>query len=208
MTAISVSYGDDSDYRAFVYGAERAPGTIEFMKSTFNNISNTLTSGGREFFSNAKDIFEEYNGSRALQLAKAALSKMNNAFVRNDVHSIWDIDKFQNAPIVMQRWIMAEPTVRQKFHEQQCDGYSNQYVDVSPGEIGESHYDYRRVMNGMVVTSDDGPEKVTHYLDELEEGDRELRFDEQLDILNTWERVAFLMNAGGDDPTSSWGGSL
>ncbi len=94
------------------------------------------------------------------------------------------------------------------YHEQRCDGYSESYVDRFPGQVGENHYDYRRVMHGMVQDDQEHDWKSTFYLDELFEGDRELNFDEQVDILNTWDVVRSYLSKGQDDPTSQFGNML
>lgn len=199
---IQVGYGDDLAFRALVYGADRSPGTLQFIENSVNSIgqmSNTLTEAGNNFFNNSRTLMNQFIGSDAMRLAKAALNKVSNVFVRNDIHYINDIAKLQNAPLVMQRFIMAQPDVRLRYHEQRCDGYSGTYVDMEPQRIGENHYDYRRVMNGIVVGDED---KITYYLDTLFPNDRELDLNEQVDVLKTWEVVARLMKYGDEDPTS------
>jgi len=209
--AIQVGYGDDMAFRALVYGAERHPGTINYLENSVSsvaNLSNTLTEAGQQFFANSREMLNSFTGSQAMQLARAALNKMNNLFSRTDIHFISELDKLQNAQPIMQRFIMAQPDVREIYHQQRCDGYSDTYVDMEPGGVGENHYDYRRVMNGIFVADEEGNDKVSIYLDTLHEGDRELSHDEQTSILKTWEVVANLIKYGGEDPTSIWGDSL
>jgi hypothetical protein len=108
----------------------------------------------------------------------------------------------QQAPVVMQRWIMAEPTVRTLYHKQECDGFSDTYKDMSPGIVGEQHYDYRRVMDG-VIQEDGDSWCAKFYMDDLVEGDTPLIFRDKMDILSTWERVTMYIAAGDEDPTST-----
>ena len=112
----------------------------------------------------------------------------------------------------MQRWIMANPDVRKLYHEQRIDGYSDTYEDIHENSIGESHYDYRRVMNGIVVDNDDeeadyGWSSVT-YFEDLAEEDRELRIDEQYDILSSWHYLQRYLAVGKEDPTSLFNGDI
>jgi hypothetical protein len=202
--AISVSYGDDAGFNALCYGFDYHPNTLSYLENSVNNISNTLTTAGSGFMADVKVLQEQLIGNEAMRLAKAAVNKVSNLFQIDCIKSIWELPQLQNAPIAMQRWIMAEPTVREKFHNQRCDGYSGTYVDMAPSDIGKNHYDWRRVMHGMVTIDEEGYEKTVHYLDDLVEGDRELRLDEKIDILNTWEVVADLMKYGSNDPTSVW----
>lgn len=199
--AIAVSYGDNSEFNALCYGQKNV-GTLQYLERQVENISNTLTDAGRSFFANSQQLWNQYNGSEALRLARAAARKVGSLFQRDEIRVLYGIGEIQTAPLSMQRYIMAEPITRQRFNEQRCDGYSGTYVDMNPGTIKEDHYDYRRVMNGLVLTTPDGDEKTTFYLDELVEGDRELYHEEKVDIRNTWAIVADLMKYGERDPTS------
>jgi hypothetical protein len=207
---INTISGDDTSFRAIAYGYEKHPGTLSFIESTMNNVSNVLTAGGQTFLSNARTIYDNLNGSYAMQLARAAINKVGNMFTRTDIHEIREIDRMQNANLIMQRYIMANPEVRGMFQSQLCNGYSDTYVDMEPGKIGENHYDYRRVMNGIVKEdkADDGEYMSSYYLDELAEGDRELMHDEQVSIMKTWEEISYLMKHGKSDPTDPLNGSL
>jgi hypothetical protein len=204
-----VIIGGTDEFNALVFG-NKHPGTMQFLQRQVEQlpqISQTLTDAGRQFFSTARDLYEKYNGAEAMRLARAALRKAGSVFQKDVVRSIWEMGELQHAPSVMQRWIMANPAVRSMFHEQRCDGYADTYVDVFPGSIGRQHYDYRRVMDGVVEQEEDGF-RVSMYLDPLIEGDRDLSTDEKVDILATWQVVAKLMRADGEDPTSPFGNKL
>lgn len=148
--AVQVSYGDSNEFNALAFG-QKHPGTLAFLENQVSNFSQTLTDAGRNFFSNARDVFDRFNGEAAMRLARAAVRKASSLFQRDEIRSIWDMGQMQQAPLTMQRWIMANPVVRQMFQDQRCDGYADTYVDMFPGTIGESHYDYRRAMNGLLV---------------------------------------------------------
>lgn len=208
---IQVSIGDPDEFNALIYGVNKHPGTISYLENQFSRFSNTLTDAGRSFISGAQNLFEQFHGSEAMRLARAATRKAGSLFQADEIRSIWDLGQLQHAPLSMQRFIMAEPTVRAMFHDQRCDGYSDTYVDMQPGVIGAEHYDYRRVMTGIVqeVTDDEEVEWVCRqFIDDLVEGDRELSLEEKTDVLNTWDAVAALMNLGGEDPTSVYANKL
>jgi len=206
--AIAVSYGGDDEFRAFVYGQNKDPRTLNYLENQLSNISQTLTSAGMNFFADARSIYDRFNGSEAMRLARAAINKAGSVFQTNIIRAIWESSEFQNAPLCMQRYIIAEPSVRKLFNEQRIDGYSDTYVDMHPGTIGESHYDYRQVMNGIVTIDEDGLELTRFFPDELLEGDRELDLSEKADILNSWKHVASLMKFGDRDATSVWNNKL
>jgi hypothetical protein len=114
----------------------------------------------------------------------------------------------QNASLTMQRWIMAEPTVRTLFHKQLCDGYSDTYVDMYPGRVGEDHYDYRRVMNGVVVPHEERGGDATTYMEDLIPDDVELDLNDQIDIISSWQFIQAKVAERNEDPTSKYNGTL
>ena len=205
--AIQISYGDPNEFNYLIYG-EKDPGTLNYLENQFTKFSNVLSDAGHAFFSNAKSVYDSFNSSEALRLARAAVRKVGSLFRPDAIRSILELGDMQTAPLTMQRFIMAEPTVRQMYHEQRIDGYSDSYVDMDPGVTGENHYDYRRVMDGIVQTTDDGDEFVTWYIDDLRDGDRTLDITEKVDIMNTWDIVKDLLLNGDRDPTSVWGNKL
>lgn len=189
---------------------EKHQNTLNWIQSQFSNenILNTLNEAGKTFYTGMQSVFDSINSSEAMHRARLAMKKTANIFKPDIVYNLFLIEDIQSAQPVMQRWIMANPAIRQLYHDQGCDGYSDSYVDMHPGMIGEDHYDYRRVMNGIIIDDPEHDWRCTHYLDELYEGDRELDFDEQLDILSTWECVEAYLKAGRYDPTSPFGNSL
>lgn len=207
MFQINVVDGGSEMFSMLAY-QEKHPDTVAFVRSQFENISNTLTDAGRMFYHGLRDSFERANSSDAMRRARLAMQKVKNVFQPDIVTSMFDLVEIQAAQFQMQRWIMAMPQLRQMYHEQRVDGYSESYIDMAPGQVGEDHYDYRRVMHGMVQDDPENDWKATFYLDEILPGDRELNFDEQIDILNTWDVVKVYLDRGEGDPTSQYGNSL
>lgn len=204
---MQIIYGGVDTWDALAYG-EQNPINNNYFRNQIATVSNSLNEVGRQFFSDARDIYERFNGSAAMQAIRTATKAVTSMFQPNVVRSLFEISDFQNATLVMQRWIMANPVVRQTYHDQKCDGYSDTYVDMHPGAIGENHYDYRRVMDGIVQDTEDDGWKVKFYPDELAHGDRELFLDEKVDILTSWEIIQGFMKIGKADPTSQYGNNL
>jgi hypothetical protein len=210
---VQVVSGGVSEFNALAY-QERHPSTIGFLQGQFENARSAFTEAGSRFVQGAKDLFERFNGDEALRRARALARTVKNAFQRNEIRSIFDLAGLQAANQVMQRWNMANPTLRQMYHDQRVDGYSDSYVDMHPGQIGDDHYDYRLVTNGMVlaVPKQKGEEeegwKVTFYFEDAVEGDRHLDVSEQSDILSTWDVVEAMLKIGEDDPSNQRGGKL
>jgi hypothetical protein len=108
----------------------------------------------------------------------------------------------------MQRWVMANPMVRELYHKQRCDGYSSTYTDVSPGDIKENHYDYRRTTDGVMLETTEGDYVTKWYIEELLPSDRHLTNSEKIDIINTWTVVNNALMMKELDPTCNNGGML
>lgn len=204
---MSYAFGAADAFDALVY-PQQHPDTVRFLQNQVSNIANTLTDAGRAFMQRSREVFEQYNSSAAMRFAREVMQSVKGAFETPCIKPLWTVNEMQNASLLMQRWIMANPTVRKMYHAQRCDGYSDTYVDMAPGVIGEDHYDWRRVMDGAIVFDEDGDWKSTQYLDELIEGDRDLLHEEKVDILNTWNEMDVIIALSKDDPTSPGGGSL
>ncbi|MNU19668.1 hypothetical protein D3C71_79010 [compost metagenome] len=204
---VQVVVGGNTEFNALVYG-QKNPGTISFLEREAFTVSPHLTAAGAQFFANQAALFEQYNGAEALRLAAAAVKKVGSIFQPNSIRALLTVPEIQNAPLAMQRWIMAEPTIRELYHQQRCDGFADTYVDMHPGFVGREHYDWRQVQHGMVQTEDEEAPLATFYFDELAEGDRELTLDEKMDIVSTWEVVKLNAKAGKADPTSAYGTEL
>lgn len=202
----NVIIGDSGTFNAAAFGVQdwRAQ---EFLAQQYDSLSSQLTESGKAFFAGAKEVFEQLSGSQAMRLARAAARKVRSLWNCDEIQRILEIGVMQHAPPTMQRWIMAEPTVRKMYQEQRVDGYGETYQDMHKGDIGENHYDYRRVMNGIVVEDEHGNFTAPTFFDELLD-EPELTIEEQVDILDTWTALKAFLRKGNEDPTSKWAADL
>lgn len=205
--------GGAAEFSALAYH-ERHPATVSFLAQQFDNLTTRLTDAGQKFIAGARQLYDQFNSSEALARARAIARSVETAFQRDEIRSLWDIACLQNASPINQRFMMANPVWRAEYHAQRCDGFSGSYVDVYPSDIKHTHLDYQMVMHGIVREVEpekEGEEpgfKATFYFDELPEGERPLDFEEQVDILSTWDVMNSLFKLGVDDPTSPVGGKL
>jgi len=204
---INLIYNHDNAFDAIVYG-EQHPANLEFFRQQTRSLSETLTDAGRNFFSNVQQLHEQFNGSEAMRLTKAAIRASKSLFKPDIISSIFDVGEMQQAQPIMQRFIMANPVIRQMYHDQRCDGFGDSYVDMEPGKISDGHYDYRRVMHGMVQESEVDDWTASFYMEDLHEGDKHLTMDEKVDVLQTWEIIEMFMAKGNEDPTSPFNNLL
>lgn len=183
--------------------------TSSWLAQQYETVTSTLSHTGQAFFSNLKDMYRTISESDAAQILRNLKGKSNQVWSNNQISAMETLTALQTAGPYMQRWIMAEPTVRKRYLNQQLDGYSGSYENFHGDRIAENHYDYRRVMDGvMVVPEDDDPVYVRHYYDMMGPDDRDLTSFEKRDILSTWSLVRHYMEQGDEDPTSPTGAQL
>lgn len=199
--------GGSEMFDAAAYGNPNAS-IYQFIDHHARQISSNLTSAAQTFFQTTKDVYRKVDMSEAMRLARAVTRRVKSLWQPDGIYPLTEIGEFQNANLAMQRWIMAEPTVRTLFHKQLCDGYSDSYVDIYPGVVGDAHYDYRRVMDGVIVPHEERGWDATTYMEDLIPDDVELDLSEKVDIRASWEFIKTHFSKREDDPTSKYNSKL
>lgn len=203
--AIQVHHGGTVDSFDFLAFPEQNPANNMYIQNQLSNFSQSLTDIGRKFIETSQAIYERVNDSNAMRIAEAAVRMARGMFHPNTVVHLSTLDELRFAQPMMQRYIMAEPTLREVYHRQQCDGYSDTYADIEPKAISENHYDYRRVMDAVIVdiVDENGDDSWVsrNYIEELHPDDKPLDIIQKADILSTWEIVKMFV-AAGQDPTN------
>ncbi len=207
MFVANVIPGDSLEFNALVY-PQHSSNMINYLSAGIEKLGSVVTDSSRYLLDRAANMFNDMSSGETARRARAAIMSTKPAYLNDVVFPLNNLREIQSANLYMQRWVMAEPTVRRVYHDQRCDGYFNTYLDVHPEDVGEQHYDYRRVMDGVVVAENEPNMISRYYIEDLIDGDRDLTPHEKFDILSTWEIVRNCMLAGGEDPTSPVGGQL
>jgi hypothetical protein len=181
--------------------------TKDWIAQRGDGFYSALGERAQQFFSQAKQIHQTISESQAMQMLRNAKSKLDSLWVSNQIQALYDMAQFQTASLTMQRWVMAEETLRRKYLHQEVDGYSDSYKNLQGNAVGEAQYDWRRVMDGVGRLEGDDY-ILKRYQDYLPEGERELTSFEKLDVLDSWARVRHILEEGGEDPTSLYGNML
>lgn len=180
-------------------------GTVNYFEQVKERVAAKSSSYAAEFIQTSNQIFDSVYSARALELTRAAINKAGALFDPDVIKYLHTLTELQLAKPTMARFIMANEVVRQRFIDGRCEGYGDAYPDHQPGAIGENHYDYRRMMNGMVqVDEETGEGGYKIYCEDLREGDENITPNQQLDSYNTGKRAEFFMLMAAKDPTSSW----
>lgn len=199
--------GGGTTFDYLLYG-ERDRGTTSFLHQMRETAMQNLGAGAQAFAATMHQTVDRFYSSDAMRLARAAVRKVASLYGIDEIYHLENIGQLQHAPPKMVPYVMAEPTLRTMYHKQQVDGYGDDYWDEQPGVVGEGHFEYEQVMDGIFVPDPDNPEAeiATSYL-HLEE-DEQLDFDQQQDVLLTWEQVRIALAKGKEDPTSRFNATL
>lgn len=184
---MQITYGDSDVFAAMTYGAPSAK-MVDYVRNEFSRAQQMMSSVGQQLFHRAEQTFHDFVASDAFRVARAALHHGLSMWGRNEIQTLTEVWRVQHAPVVMHRWIMAHEGLRTLYHQQQCNGYSDTYVDVQPGVVGEMHDDWRRVYDGELV-EEDGELYYANYSTDVEDPSDELTYEQQLDILRTHNTV-------------------
>lgn len=210
---VAVVYGGARELDMFISG-EPHPGTLQYLRGQMQNLSNYMGNVASEWSQRAMGIYEQFSSDNALRHARAALQKVSSYGHRDAIRELKTMSDFQNAPFVMQRYLMSDPFIRDLYHRQQTDGYSKTYNDAEPGMIGRLHSDWRKVDDGWVhdipATEEDPTPSWyfnTHF-DEEDPDDPALNHTQQRIIKSSQDEMREHFLAGEMDPGSQSGGYL
>ncbi|QZA71017.1 hypothetical protein AH06_247 [Erwinia phage AH06] len=208
---MSVMSGGFGAVNALMSSGRPTQGAMEYFNNQYQGMLQAAQNVGsvamQQIYQIATNTYENLMQTRPWELAEAALRQTVHMFDPNTVRQLLNISDLQTAKPVMQRWVMAQPEIRELYQQQRIDGYSETYEDAQPGRVGADHYDYRRATNSMVQFngSEEAPmeswQAVTHY-ERLVGSDQELSFYEKRDIQVTWDACLNLMATQAYDPTS------
>lgn len=187
------------------------PANKQYIVNQLDAYTHLLLDTGKQYFSQAREMYERINDSESIRAAKAAL-RMAKGIVRpNVVIELTSLEDIRSAQPIMQRYIMAEPKIRQMYIDQRIDGYSDTYIDAFSNILGKDHLDFQMVMTGMIeeFVDDEGEDswRTTMWAFDVPDGDVELTFENKVDIRHTWT-LALAMLEAGEDCTDKYGGRL
>lgn len=122
--------------------------------------------------------------------------------------------KIQNAPNCMVPYLMANPAIRELYQKGQCEAYGERYIDANPDTIGDTHYEWQMVMNG-VIEFDDPDDDDNHGWTATTYATNDPRYDDvedlthiqSMDIRDAWAHMEQAIKEGRD-PTSRWDSDL
>lgn len=203
---IPIEGGVDA-FTASAYGIPD-PMTMQWCNHRVQQARATLLPEVQQYFNSAVGtVFDDINYREIARIAKATSGRIDSVWVMDVIRPSHTLQELQNAPPVMVGWIMAHPTVRKLYHEQQIAGYDQYYTDHAPTEHSKDHDQYREVINGIFLPTGNGDEEeAVEWLGEFD--DSTLDITDKSSIIETWDAVLAHIKAGREDPTSTYNAML
>lgn len=204
---MQIIYADDIQTVNEVMYGSRSDILLNDLRSNLSNYDQSiLTDLGRRYEVSVKENFEAVSGWRIVNATRKAVAGVQGFDAPDVITPMYTDEAFLKTPVLMQRFIMADPVIRELYHKKRIDGWSDTYVDNYPKVIGPDHLDYRIVKHGIVERTVT-PENVTQYaVTEFKHsiGEREVKLSasNQLDLCRTTMFVRSKMSRGKNDLTS------
>lgn len=181
--------------------------TTSWIQDRTQALMNTVSATTANWFNQAKTFYQTITETDALSALRNLTAKVDQSWKGNNIHLCHNLTQLQSANPVQQRYLMAEPNLRQLYLNQSCEGYAGSYNNYHGDAIGVNHYDYRRVTDGMLLVNDDHIEWNDFY-EAIPDNDKELELYEKADMIRNWNLVNIALDAHEMDPTSPIGNLL
>ena len=186
----------------YAFAPPQSPQNYAFIQNYYDGLVQTVGAGFQSAVQAARNVFESaYNFGMELK-AKLGFEMGGNNLHPDSIIPLWTLDDLRQAQPMMQRFVMSDPFIRQRYLDQQCSGYVDTYVNHHGDAIGVHHMDYRIANEGMVYEDKEGNYIASHYYvqETMEEGDRTLLSVEKAMIAISCMTARALME-DGIDPT-------
>jgi len=201
---VQVIDGGDTAFKALVYPPPDQT-LLTYLQDNIHQAAHVLGDIGSNFVNNAQNMYDRFNSSEAINAGKAILYGAGTHLNQNVIYPV-ALDQFPNANLIMQHYIMEEPSVNRMYQKGTCNGFADTYFDNEVGVFGKERSSYMRVMDGVMdYSGKDNDGYITHY--SFEDGRDDLDTFDKFSVLDTWDNVRVLI-AQGIDPTDLDQGEL
>ena len=103
---------------------------------------------------------------------------------------------------------MANPAIREKYQNNELEGYGERFVDLYDDLLGDTTMLYQVAVNGIrrEVGEDDWQMEI--FPEVKTDLHMQIDMDEQISVIDTWYSSDLLVATGDRDPTSPFNNSL
>ncbi len=204
---MQVVYGNEATFQMMTFGVPSASTFDYFQEKSRSfdlNVSNTALLKVNE----VQDFYKGISLDAALDALRAAKSSLGSLEIPDMILALTSLEELQAPPDAMVPWIMANPTVREMYLNNECEGYGERYVDYYADALGTNHALYRAAVHGLWRENKDGEYQCEIFGDVLADESLQIDMREQLEIMQTWDELEYFLAQRGADPTSPFGNKL
>ena len=206
---ITIIDGDSAMYAAAAYGTPHMADMVGLQQRAQQRLTNYDPWVVEYVNTQQPTVFNTYNYERVIQLAKSMNRQQDQLWYSDIIKPLKTTQEVQAAPNCMIEFIMACPTLRRMYKNQEIAAYDKEYKDLCSSDgVGEDHYFYRIVKEGVLEKNEVGEYTATEWFDELLLPEHKLSLIDQTAIMDTWETALEALALGIEDPTSRFGAQL
>lgn len=208
-----VVHGGASAFLA-MSGVAPSANTVRFMRQyneerwSDESLVSRLSDHSRKFAERVRETYDNAYSDESFRAMRALRDQFTHAFQEDMVQRLRGIGDYQNAPPIMQRFIMTDPFIRRRAQEQRTAAYDDDYVDPEPKTPTEWHRDRMFSINGFGIERDDGELEMSFFSVDPQEDDPFMDIDEQAKIHDAQMGILACFEEGEEDPLDKWKGKL
>ena len=210
MAQGGIFYMDDPDMAVSALFSGPSNQMQNYISNSVSSYVNSVQGTAPAFATMIQQKYHDIRNSDAVRHVRNLKHRLNSIWQEDAIRYLANVNAIQQAPASMQRWVMACPPIRERWNNNAISGYDKKYEDTYPGGVGNSHYDYRRVTENIVMIDADNCVGYSNYYEEIEKDDDILSIMQKCSILSTWDQInAYMDDPENDsDPTSPWNSLL
>ena len=132
---MQVVYGNEATFQMMTFGVPSASTFDYFQEKSRSfdlNVSNTALLKVNE----VQDFYKGISLDAALDALRAAKSSLGSLEIPDMILALTSLEELQAPPDAMVPWIMANPTVREMYLNNECEGYGERYLDYYADALG------------------------------------------------------------------------
>ncbi len=187
--------GNIDAFDALLFGTSNIKNLAGTMDASI--VSNFITPLAQQYVQQSLQMNQYYNSDLYYDQIRNYVVQKGPSIVHQDfIAPLYLPEQFRLANLSMQRWVMAQPDIRQSYIDGHISGYEDTYIDHEPGVVGEDHSDYRHITDGLVMG-----DYAYCFVDNYSGDKPKLSIGEVTDIINTWSNAKLLMDLGVSDIT-------
>lgn len=195
-----VRTGDATTFRAMTFGVASRE-TFDYLDQMGLDFNSSISGEAKLRFDEVKDVYKAVTFDDALDALRNAIEGADLLALPNRIMPLVSLAELQHAPDVMIPWIMAHPTLREKYNSNACEGYGDRFLDFFGDALGDSYPLYKAAVNGL--RREVGDEwKMELFAEVRAEKDLQIDMRDQLAIMDTWSEIDYQLSLNDRDPTS------